>query len=95
VGDDDIHPAVFFGPADGQETWSTRVLNTFPPAGSGAFPLRSRPILASIPEGRTVVGYGDEYALQVISGESGDTVMEVRRETPRRALTGSSASSAA
>lgn len=85
VGDDDFYPAVFFGPADGQETWNTRVLNTFPPVGSGAFPLRSRPILASIPEGRTVVGYGDEYALQVISGESGDTVMEVRRETPRRA----------
>ena len=44
-----------------------------------------RQILASIPEHRVVVGYGDRYSLQVISGESGNTIMEVSRDVSQRA----------
>lgn len=71
--------AATLGPVDGTE-WSTRPIETMHLAS----PLTAPPLMAAIPSGRLVVGYGDEYSLQVVSAESGDTLGQVTRNVPTR-----------
>ena len=68
------------GPGDGQATWATRPL-----AGMNTLnPLKSLPVLATLPGGRLAVGFGDEYVLHLVAAESGDTLGLVAREVQRR-----------
>ena len=90
----DLHPtdtdvlfAAVFGPADGRAAWSERVLEMLPVAS----PLKSRPLLTSIPGGRLVVGYGDEYSLGVVAAQSGDTLVKVARAVASRTQAGTTA----
>ena len=90
----DLHPtdadvlfAAVFGPADGRATWNERVLETLPVAS----PLKSRPLLTSIPGGRVVVGYGDKYSFAVVAAQSGDTLVKVARAVASRTHAGTTA----
>ena len=68
------------GSGDGGDVWTTRTIETIHLTS----PLTAPPLMAAIPGRRIVVGYGDEYSLQVISGESGDTLGQLTRDVPRR-----------
>ena len=72
-----------FGPWDESETWTTRAA---PPALDISLSARffPQPVLAAIPGRRVVVGFGDEYVLHVLSGESGDTIGRIARDVPVR-----------
>lgn len=47
-------------------------------------PFRAGPLLATIPGERMVVGYGDDYVLQIIAAPSGDTIGTITRDVPER-----------
>ncbi len=72
-----------FGPWDQRQTWISRPA---PPAFDLSLTARfaPKPLLASMPGKRVVVGFGDEYVLQVLSGESGDTIGRIAREVSVR-----------
>lgn len=70
------------GPWDESETWTARdgpLLDL-----SLATRFFPRPVLAVIPGRRVVAGFGDEYVLHVLSGESGDTIGRIARDVPVR-----------
>ncbi len=78
--------AMVLGASDGSRVWHKRRADDFMRLFN---PFRAFPLLASMPEGRVVAGYGDKYVLHVIAGESGDTLGTIARDVSQRRPTAS------